>query len=496
MGIVSIDLGTTNVKVALYDNALQQLSMVSRTVSYLSSDEIVEFDAEGYFDLVIELIGEGCKSAAKSGMSDIDQIVLTGQAESLIAIGVNGKPLRNAISWLDMRSKQECEELSDTFDSELCYKITGQPKIIPTWPITKILWINRHEPEIFSSVYKYLLLKDYILFRLTGRLVGEHSIYNFSHYFDIVKKQYWEDILNYCGVTLNQLPLLVEPCTVLEKLLPTVRERLNLPETTTVNVGTLDHFSGMIGTGNIREGIISESAGTVLSIATMVNKPFFSDSRIPLHCGPFKDSYVLLPVCESGGISLEWFKNHFSENISYSEIDKIALKRSSDRQLTFLPYLTGINAPDFNENASGVFFGIKSSHDRYDFALAVMEGVSCLLRKNIDYIKASGIQVEQIISTGGGAKSSLWSQLKADFTKHIVAIPQNEEAACFGAAIIGSVALGIFQNYEEAVNSCVSTKKSYKPSPEVSIYESKYNLFSELYKALLPVFKINSKYNT
>jgi len=490
MGIVSIDLGTTNVKVAVYNNALEQLSLVSRKINYLSSGEIVEFNAEAYFNLVIELICQGCEIAFSSDIPDIDQIVLTGQAESLVAIDKNGIPVRNAISWLDSRSKEECRELSEVFDPERCYLATGQPQIIPTWPITKILWLKKHEPHAFKSVYKYMLLKDYILYRLTGEIAGEHSIYNFSHYFDIVKKQYLNDILDYCGVLPEQLPALVEPCTVLEKLLPQARKTLNFPEKTTVNVGTLDHFAGMIGTGNIREGIISESTGTVLSIATMVNRPLFSKSKIPLHCGPFRDSYILLPVCESGGISLEWFKNNFFENVPYSEIDKVAMQRKSDRQLTFLPYLTGISAPDFNEYASGVFFGIKATHDRYDFALAIMEGVSCLLRKNIDYIKSSGINVERIISTGGGAKSALWSQLKADFTNHPVAIPHNKEAACLGAAIIGSVCSGFFNNYEEAISACVSTEKYYTPSTDRTGYEAKYNLFNELYNSLAPVYKL------
>lgn len=493
MGIVSIDLGTTNVKIAIYNNNLRQLCLVSHKVSYLSSDEFVEFDAEAYFDVVIELIRQGCWSVFGSKMPDISQIVLTGQAESLVAVDINGKPVRKAISWLDMRSKEECSELSAHFDPVSCYRITGQPQIIPTWPITKILWLKKHEPQTFISVYKYFLLKDYILYRLTGETVGEYSIYNFSHYFDIVKKQYWNAILDYCGVSPEQLPRLVEPCTVLGELQPHIRKALNLPKTTTVNVGTLDHFAGMVGTGNINEGIISESAGTVLSIAAMVNKPFFSETKIPLHCGPFMDSYVLLPVCESGGISLEWFKNNFTEGVTFSEIDKIATQRISDKQLTFLPYLTGINAPDFNENAAGVFFGIKVSHDRYDFALAVMEGVSCLLRKNIEHIKLSGIKAERIVSTGGGAKSSLWSQLKADFTNQVVEIPENEEAASLGAAIIGGVSTGLFKGYEEAIKACVSIKRYYTPADDRTNYEKKYKLFIELYNSLTPIFQLGTK---
>ena len=267
MGILSIDLGTTNIKVAAYDDELNMLTLESENVEYLGKGDIVEFDADEYFDNVAAAMQRCCQKSFSSTPYPIRQIVLTGQAESLIAIDENGSPVRNGISWLDMRSRDECEELKKTFNAEICFKTTGQPEIIPTWPITKILWLREHEPSRYEKIDKYLLLKDFIQLKLTGELAGEYSIYNFSHYFDITKKQYWPDILSYCGVTLSQLPPLVEPCTVLGPITKDFANRSGLSASTTVNVGTLDHFAGMIGTGNIQDGVISESTGTVLSIA-------------------------------------------------------------------------------------------------------------------------------------------------------------------------------------------------------------------------------------
>ncbi|WP_222708716.1 L-fuculokinase [Paenibacillus sp. N3.4] len=308
--MIAIDLGTTNIKVAAYNNSLQLLFMESENVAYLRNGDRVEFDAEQYFETVSSAIKRCC--AKSYGAADTThQIVLTGQAESLIMIDTEGKPLRNGISWLDMRSKEECEELMAVFDEETCFQITGQPAIIPTWPITKMLWIRKHEPHIFSQVAKYVMLKDYIQFRLTGKLYGEYSIYNFTYYFDIRKKQYWEDMLAYCGVSVEQLPQLVEPCTNIGAITRSVADDLGLHPETTVNVGTLDHFAGMIGTGNIREGIISESTGTVLSIATMVHSPIIGRLRIPCHYGPFKDTYVLLPVCEAEELAWNGLRKTF-----------------------------------------------------------------------------------------------------------------------------------------------------------------------------------------
>lgn len=488
MGIMTVDLGTTNIKVASYTSELVPIALESKSVSYIQENGFVEFDAEQYVEDVTDLIG-ACVRASKA-VSDWRpaQLVLTGQAESLVVTDERGRPLRNGISWLDMRSQKECDELSTLFDKDTCYRITGQPEIIPTWPLTKILWLRNNQRDVFDKARKFFLLKDYVTFCLTGRFVGEHSIYPFSHYFDVVKKQYWDAPLRYCGVSEDQLPELIEPCTVVGKLLPHVCEHAGLPSGCLVNAGTLDHFAGMVGTGNIGRGVVSESAGTVSSIATFVESPFSTVSRVPVYCGPFSDSYVYLPVAESGGISLEWFKNQFMPGVSFAAIDTQCSQREVDPRLVFLPYLTGVNPPEFDRNATGVFFGATINHDAYDFALAIMCGVACLLRKNIEHLRSSVAPFERIISTGGGAKSALWSQIKADVCRLPVAVPTEEEAPSLGAAIIGAVSSGYFATYEEASRSCMKIKHTYDPDMANPAFESHYDLFCRLYDALTPVF--------
>ncbi|WP_075293127.1 FGGY-family carbohydrate kinase [Pararhizobium arenae] len=492
MGIMTLDLGTTNIKVASYTRSLTPIVLESKSVAYIQENGFVEFDAEKYFADIVDTI-RLCfrKSATADDWSPI-QLVVTGQAESLVVTDRFGKPLRNGISWLDMRSRNECQELSSRFDNDTCYRITGQPEIIPTWPLTKMLWLKRHEKECFKQVEKFFLLKDYIIFRLTGKFVGEHSIYPFSHYFDIVAKKYWSAPLDYCGVSIDKLPTLIEPCTVVGELLQDIRSTIGLPPGCVVNAGALDHFAGMIGTGNIGPGMVSESAGTVSSIATFVESPFLAASHVPVYCGPFNNTYIYLPVCESGGISLEWFKNNFVERMSFAAIDKHCARKNFDPRLTFLPYLNGVNPPEFDANATGVFFGAKIAHDSSDFALAIMFGVACLLRKNIENLRSAGIRFEQVISTGGGARSALWSQIKANICRLPVAVPAEEEAPSLGAAIIGSVSCGYFSTYQEASDNSVNIKQIYHPDLSDPRYEYHYSLFCSLYDALSPIF---SKYS-
>lgn len=488
MGIMTVDLGTTNIKVASYRSDLTRIALQSKTVSYLRDGGFVEFDAKQYFDDIVVLARSCLEQSIETGSWHPEQLVITGQAESLVVTDERGEPLRNGISWLDMRSRAECDTLSALFDKSTCYRVTGQPEIIPTWPLTKMLWLKRNEPECFEKAKKFFLLKDYIIFRLTGHFVGEHSIYPFSHYFDIVRKTYWKAPLDYCGIDVSQLPALIEPCSIVGEILPGIRQLTGLPPSCVVNSGALDHFSAMIGTGNIGRGIVSESAGTVSSIATFVENPFAADTRLPVYCGPFNDSYIYLPVCESGGISLEWFKSAFLPGITFPELDARCSHKTTDPRLTFLPYLTGVNPPEFDPNATGVFFGATISHDVYDFALAIMFGVACLLRKNIENLQSSGIAFEKVISTGGGAKSALWSQIKANICRLPVAVPAEEEAPSLGAAIIGAVSAGYYTTYQEAAEHCVDMNTIYYPDLENSQFERQFRLFCDLYDALRPVF--------
>jgi len=487
MYFIAVDLGTTNVKVCCYDSSLRVLSSESENVIYDRTEEFVEFDAEKYFEMVAAMIKKSCISASLSIPYPITQIILTGQAESLVALDKHQRPACKAISWLDMRSKEECKELKLVFPPEKCYPITGQPEIIPTWPITKILWIKKNKPTLFFNIATYVLLKDYIIFRMAGVFSGEYSIYNFSHYFDITNKTYWDEILDYVGVSRSQLPPLVEPGSIAGYITQEAMKMTGLASSVKVNVGTLDHFCGMIGTGNIYDGRISESAGTVLSLATMISHPNFQASRIPIHYGPFHDKYVYLPVCESGGISLEWFKTQFLKDVSYDQLNKQLENRKISGQLLFLPYIAGTNAPEFNSFVKGGFFGVSVSHDKYDFALAVMEGVAHLLKKNIDFIEQTQNVSGAIISTGGGAKSAVWSQMKADITGRIIAIPENEETCCLGAALMGAVSERLFPDFETAIKQCVRIKKEYFPQKN-PVYIKKQLQFNALYEALLPIY--------
>lgn len=482
---LGIDLGSTNTKAAIYDASLRLVGQMSCPVDYQRENGFVEFDAECYFEKLASLIAQ---LTQKYGVQVIHQIALTGQAESLVCIDASGHALMPAISWMDERSSEECRELAAQFDASRCEQVTGQQALLPTWPATKILWLRKHRPDVFSSTATFMLLKDYIVFRLTGRKLADMSIATFTFYFDIYKKCYWQEMLNAIGISKSQLSPLVEPCTIAGPLTEAAAQALGLSSQTLVNVGTLDHFAGMIGTGNVHPGGITLSTGTVMALAVMSQEPAPRSSGIAMHYGFLPDTHVMLPVAESGGVSLEWFRRTCMGTVDYDELNSVLSSRS-ENALIFLPYLVGTNAPEFDSDAVGMFWGLRQEHDAFDMARAVMEGVAFMLRKNCDIITAKGTNLDHIIATGGGAKSPVWCQLQADITGLPVVVPEVTEAACLGAAIVAAVAGGQYENYDAAARQGVTIRRSYTPNPSQQL-ERKYQQFALLYQASLAASRL------
>lgn len=482
---IGIDLGSTNIKAAIYDKDFNLIDRQSRPVSYIRENGFVEFDAFAYCQ---ELIGLLQQMVRENSVTHIREMAFTGQAETLVVLDEKGMPLMNAISWMDERSTAECEELSRQFDPALCEAVTGQMAVLPTWPATKILWLKRNRPEVFENAATYMLLKDYVVYCLTGEKKADMSIATFSFYFDIYNKTYWQDMLKAIGISESQLPELTEPCTVAGTLLSEVAGQLGVNADAKVNMGTLDHFAGMVGTGNIQPGGITLSTGTVMALATMCGKPAPKSCGIAMHYGFLPDTHVMLPVAESGGVSLEWFRRSCMGQTNYDEMNAELAKRQPN-ELLFLPYLVGTNSPEFDTQANGVFWGLRQEHDAIDMAGAVMEGVSFVLRKNCDYIAKNGLAPNAILATGGGAKSPIWCQMQADITGLPVRIPKEKEAACLGAAMIAAVSDGRFENFEEASGFCVEMLHQYDPKP-TDRTERKYRRFCALYDAALKLNEI------
>lgn len=484
MLVYGVDLGTTNVKVVLFDDRLRRLAVAQAPAEYDRSGPRVEFDPVRLFDVVLGLIARCADHHGSTAQHDA-VIAITGQAESLVLTDAGGRPVRPAISWLDDRAIVQARDIADEFGTDHGFAVTGEPESSATWPAAKLRWLAQHEPDTLAEATRVLMLKDDLIQRFTGQAVGELTTRGFTYLYDVTSGAYWDAMLDFCSVRATAMPRVVRAGLDVGTVRSDVLERLPASASAyRVNVGALDHFCAMIGTGSYEAGVMSESAGTVLSLSMLAPDWAFDPARrISFHAGVRPGETLLFSGVDSGGVALEWFRAEGLGGMPYGELEKHLCDRTFLDAPIFLPYLTGVNPPDFLPNAKGAFIGLDLSHDRFDLAYAVEEGIAQLLRRNVEYFDIDGTGVREIVSTGGGASSAFWNQLKADVCGLDVLVPHEQEATCRGAAVLALVEHGALSGFDEASELNQPEVVRYRPSGSGS-HSARYRAFEDYLERL------------
>ncbi|MGC8717765.1 MAG: xylulokinase [bacterium] len=490
MYLLGIDIGTTSIKVGLINEkgGLVSLSIQEYSLK-TSSNNRVESYADTYWNSCKAGIRDVLEKSSVSSAS-IVAIGLSSQGETLVCLDKEGKVLRNVIVWLDSRAVEESEIIGREIPIELWYRTTGLSEVSPMWPICKILWIKRNEPDIFGKTSKFLVLKDYLIWKLTGEFVTDPSVSSSTGYLSIVKRDWWDDALNILGIGHEKLPSIMESHTLIGRINLEVSKELGLPSGIPVINGGMDQMVGALGAGNIKPGIITETTGTALAIIATTDEPIFDPQRrVPCspHCIPNK--YILMPYTETAGILLRWFRDNFPSINGIEDYDRMLslanqIPPGSDG-LIVIPYFNGSFCPNFNPNARGAFVGVTLNHSRAHFIRAIVEAVSFMLRENIDLLRSLSIPVERVRALGGASKSDIWLQMKSDVLNLPVEVPLYSEASVLGAGILAGIGCGIFSNFKDAVERAVKIIRVFKPDPKVSVsYEKVYQDYLSLYKKL------------
>ena len=459
---MGIDMGTTSVKTAVFDTALQEKLTLTADYTLDSHGDIVEFDGEEYWNIV-----KGEIEKVKKELT-VDALSVDTQCETLILTDEEGTPVRPAIVWLDNRAVEEAKIIEEHFGHKRVYEVTGQPEITATWPACKLLWVKRNEPEVWAKTKKVFLLEDWILFKMTGKFVTEKTLQSSTIYFDIHRALWWDEMLDFIGVTPDMLPALNSSASLIGEY-----------DGIKVVTGAIDQIAGAIGAGVVKQGIVSEMTGTTMVIfMPSDNVPEYDEkSIVPCHYN-YDNKYCLLSWTPTAGMALKWFRNALCENFSFRELDEMAEKVPAGSDgVTFLPYLCGSTMPKYNPNARGSFTGITTEHTRAHFVRSVMESVTCMLKSNLDYL---GLDVSEIRAMGGGANSPLWCQMKADMTGKRLVTLKNKETACLGSAILAGVGIGAFESVEKACEKIELSRT----------YESQGTDYSECYERYLYYDKI------
>ena len=494
---LTYDVGTTSVKTCVFDASLRMCGYSNEEYALITeTGGIVEADPERYWSAVLSGTTRACENA-KVEPSAVSAISITTQGETLIPVAADGTALHNAIVWLDERAGEEAAALSKVFDPVRFYAKTGITELNGYVPVAKILWIREHLPEIYEKTYKFLLLEDYLIMRLTGAFVSEKALLSTSGWFDIEKDCYWQEMLDAAGIDAEKLPEALECGTIVDRpVLPAVRRTLGLSEEVVVVTSAMDQTTAALGAGNIEPGIITETTGTGMCIGATVTEPdFFDPSRVNLYRHIEAGKYLIIPVCMTAGMVLKWFKDAFCKweqeeaaargvsayDIISEQVEKVPPLSNG---LLLVPYLTGTLQPDNNPDARGVFYGVGLDMGRPHFQRAIFEAIAFMLRENVELIeRVEHLKATEIRALGGGAKSRIWRQIKADVNQTRIVSMCEEECSSLGAAILAAVAVGVFPDAKTAAAAANSVSEALLPNETLAgAYDAAYARYRKLYE--------------
>lgn len=499
--ILGIDIGTTAIKGAIIgeDGNVYGSKTSEYPLTTLSTGE-VEAELQLYIDAFTSSI-KGAVVEAKVNKNDITCVGFSSTAETCVFLDKNNEPLCKVIAWMDTRAMKEAKYLSAKFSKEEAIAKIGFDGIYAIHPVSKILAVKNNTPEVFKKTRMFAQIKDYFIYRLTGKYYTDHSTASDHGFFDITNRCYWQEMLDFVGIKNEYLPELVEPGTELGCITEEAAKEFGLSSETKINVGAFDQGCGAIGAGNIKKGIASESTGSALvTVATIDSLNADSDGTVPTLCSGIPGKYMYQPYC-TGSIIMKWFRDAFCETEkeieektglnAYTQMDELvkATPPGADG-LIMLPYFQGSGIPELNEKAEGVYYGMNAGHTKGHFIRAIMEGLAIALKRMLECEAELGASATEIRSLGGGSKSKAWCQIKADILGIPVKVVNNSESTpCMGCAILAGVANGIWPSIEEAAERFVSIKETYYPNPaNAEVYEKTYKKYVEITKALNPTF--------
>ncbi len=480
--LIGIDAGTTNVKAVLFDEEGNEVCVKSFADEVLRSTN--GNTAEKDMNVVWEKVKACLKGIMQKGIARKDEIAgigVTGQGEGIWLIDKDGNPLQNAILWCDGRAVSVVQEITEEKPEigQLYYKTTGTPPL-PGNQMILLRWMKKERREILDKSYKLLFCKDWIRYKITGK-IGADLTDSLTSLVDVRTEKISDELLKAMGVE-EYRRLIPDPVcsdTEVGVMLPELADEIGMRRDVPVIAGALDTSSTAVGLGVIHPKDACVILGTTCAPEIVLNKEdcLFAapNSRYERH--PLGNLYVELQATLNGTPNIDWMLNNISTTHDFDEIDRIVADTPVGcGGVVYSPYisLAGERAPFYHPYARAGFFGISTATTRQMLIRAVYEGISLSIRDCLSHIDSGST----IYLAGGGAKSPVWAQMISDVMGLRVCIPISRELGAKGVAIMAGVREGVYENYEEAVSRACRTKCCYSPN---MLNKKKYDLLYDLY---------------
>jgi xylulokinase len=489
--LLGIDLSTTGAKALLIDRDGRVVSSATTPLNLFTPHPLwSEQDPREWWEATVNSIAQALADASASG-DDVSAIGLTGQMHGLVLLDEKGQVLRPAILWNDQRCGAECDEIRARVTRAELVRITGNDALTG-FTAPKILWVEKHEPEIHRHIRHVLLPKDYIRYKLTGVLAMDKADGSGTMLFDLRNRTWSPQILKALNVSADWLLPTFEGHEVTGEVTAEAAELTGLRSGTPVVAGGGDQAAQATGVGVVRPGTMAVTLGTSGVVFASTESPLIEpEGRLHAFCHAVAGRWHLMGVMLSAAGSLQWYHDKFARDRSFAElVDEASQVSAGSDGLIFLPYLSGERTPHPDPLARGAWIGLTGRHGPAHLTRSILEGVAFGLKDIFCLMKDVGLgSVDQIRVSGGGAKSSLWRQILADTLDAELVTVNTTEGAAYGAALLAGVGTGTWPNVDAACAETIAVTDRVSPNPETVVtYRSMYEQYQKLYPALKSTF--------
>jgi xylulokinase len=483
--VLGVDVGTTAVKAAVVaaDGRVHGTASVEYPTSYPRAGW-VEQDPDDWWRAACGAIRGALEGADRT---DVAAVCVSAQAPTMLPLGDRGEPLRPALIWMDRRAEAECAVLRERLGEELVRRTTGN-RIDPYFVAPKLLWFRTHEPELFARTGTFVQATGFLVQRLTGELTLDREHASLLSLRELENDAWSEALCDAVGVSPDLFPRLVEGDELVGHVTSAAAEATGLPEGTPVTGGTVDGAAAALEAGVLDEGEGAEMTGTSTVLILPSARPRAEPALVAMRHAA-RGRWLLLGAMVASGGSLRWLRDLLGETSFDALTAEAEPQPAGAGALVFLPDVMGERSPIWDSDARGVFLGLTLASGRGALVRAVLEGAAFALRHNVEVAGAAGIPVEELRSVGGGARSPLWSQIKADVLGVPVLLPEASIGAPFGDAALACVAAGLHDDVRGLVRT-VEIKERFEPRGELrERYDALYEVYRGAYDALRGEFR-------
>lgn len=495
--VMGLDIGTTSAKAVLFNFQGQviQESEISYPHRYPQAGW-AEQDPDEIEQAAITAIHHTLEKSALDS-KEIVAVGLSSAMHSILCLDQSGKPLSPLITWADQRSSLQAERLKNENGIDIYHK-TGTP-IHPMSPLVKLIWMRETKYEPYLKAHKFVSIKEYLIYKWFGKYIVDYSVASASGLFNIHNFQWEKEALHLAGISAEQLSTPVPPTEVCKGLSPSIAGAMGLQQETLFVLGGSDGPLANLGIGAFDPNKMALTIGTSGALRRICLSPQ-TTAQQEVFCYAFsKNTWVIGGASNNGGNVLKWLKDllgsaaiqespSLKKDIYESMVELVGTLNAGANGLLFLPFLHGERAPHWDPKARGSFIGLTSEHKTAHLLRAGLEGVIFNMYQIYETLSQHTGSADQILASGGFARSGVWLQILADVFQKEVLVPESHQSSAWGASWNALYALGLAPSYQ-AITDFIPMKTTIYPQEiNKTTYQDLYTTYKSLYEILKPAF--------